>query len=420
MPDVAVLGIAVDSSEAERNLRNFEAVARRTGESTEQVAARFQKAREVAKSLPNPLKNVSDGAARAGNQFQQMALGSKAAEVAFKGFSRIFSGVVSSLAAGGIAGITAAITSYALEAFNAVDDLDEKIKQHTNLVRSIKTAYGEAGKGINISVNESIAVLKTLLNFKTDDIKKEFQSLSKSIAESLSDYRITGLGPAVEENSRKFAAFGDAITAFKSTLNDGTPDILAFRRAVQQIIDSSADEKTRKLGRELLEMTAKASGAQLAIESAAKAVRSFGADALMAASQGEAFAKAMSTLGKTVSPNLSDRERILANYSDALTKATGTEERLAVERVKNDQLAILSANERKRALEEAARAAEAAAKRYQGTINAANNHIATLGAETTAAGQGVSNLAALREKAAKAAPVNDNREARDPQSAKAA
>ena len=45
---VAVLGIAVESAEAEREMRNFATVAKRTGESVEEVAARQGAALDAA------------------------------------------------------------------------------------------------------------------------------------------------------------------------------------------------------------------------------------------------------------------------------------------------------------------------------------------------------------------------------------
>lgn len=309
------------------------------------------------------------------------------------GFSSLISPV--SLATIGIIALGGAAVSYGMKALGAVDDLDEKLKAHDALIKGLKDAYGEAGKGIDTSVKEAIVVLQGLLNFKTDDIKKEFKSLSADISKSLSDFRITGIGPAVEENSRKFAAFGDAITAFKKTVKDGTPDVLSFRREVQQIADTSADEKTKALAKELLELTKKASGAQLAIESTAKAARNFSPDAIAAAEAGEKFAKAMEKLSGTVSPDLSDREKILKNYNDALEKAGSTEERVAAARAKNDQLAVLSANERKKAAEDAAKEAESAEKRFNSLLNASARQSAKTTAAGMAAGQGDGAIARL-------------------------
>jgi len=307
-----------------------------------------------------------------------------------------------SLATIGVIALGGFAVKYGLEAIGAIDHLDDKLKAHGEAIKALKDAYGEAGKGVDTAVHEAAAVLKTLLDFKTDDIKKEFTSLSASISRSLTDVKtndlapgIIGLGPIVLENSRKFAAFSDIITTFKESVKNGTPDVLAFRRAIQQIADSASDEKTRKLADELLKMTEKAGTAQLAIEGTSKALRGFGAASLQAAEQGEAFSKAMNALGSTVTPNLDDRQKIMKNYSDALEKAGGTEERRAVEQVRNDQLAILSANERKKSGEDASKSAESAAKRFSGALDSVAKHNAQVKGQVEALGQGAGAIARL-------------------------
>ncbi|SCB35999.1 Prophage tail length tape measure protein [Bradyrhizobium yuanmingense] len=288
-----------------------------------------------------------------------------------------------------------AAVQYVSKALGGVGDLDDKLKAHAELIKSLKDAYGEAGKGVDTAVKEAAAVLKTLLGFKTDDIKKEFQSLSASISKSLSDFRITGLGPAIEENSRKFAAFSDEITAFKTSVKNGMPDVLAFRRAIQEIADSTSDEKTRDLAKELLDLTSKAGTAQLAIEGTSRALRNFDATALAAAQQGEAFADAMKKLAGTVTPNLDDRQKIMQNYVAALEKAGSTEERLAVARARDDQLSILSTNERKKAAEDAASAQEQALKSFQNQINSQAKQDAKSLGRASGFGAGIEELTRL-------------------------
>jgi len=65
--------------------------------------------------------------------------------------------------------------------------------------------------------------------------------------------------------------------------------------------------------------------------------------------------------------------------------------------VRNDQLAILSANERKKATEDQARDAESAQKRFESAMNSsAKRNAQTLGA-TAALGTGAGALANLLE-----------------------
>ncbi len=75
-----------------------------------------------------------------------------------------------------------------------------------------------------------------------------------------------------------------------------TSDVTAFRRAAADIADSTSDQSVKKLAQELLDVTAKASEAQLAIEGTAKAMRQLSPAALAAVEVGEKFAKAMKKL----------------------------------------------------------------------------------------------------------------------------
>ncbi|MGY4626837.1 hypothetical protein [Bradyrhizobium sp. USDA 4486] len=188
---------------------------------------------------------------------------------------------------------------------------------------------------------------------------------------------VDDLGRPLADAADKFAPFRKAIDDFNASVKAGKPDVRAFREAVSNIVDSSVDQNVRKLGQSLLDMTDNTNKIDLALQSAQKSLRGFSSEALAAAQQGEAFAKAMQTLGSTVAPDLTDRQKILKNYNDALEKAGITEERLAVARVRDDQLTILSTNERKKAAEDQASQDEQNLKRFQNSLNSTARHWAS-------------------------------------------
>jgi hypothetical protein len=167
--------------------------------------------------------------------------------------------------------------------------------------------------------------------------------------------------------------------------------------AVSQIEQSTSDEKTKKLAGELLKTVEAASRAETAILGTAKAMRQLNIASLESAEQGEKFAAAMKRLSGTVTPNLTDREKIMKNYEEALVSAGGTESRLAAARNRDDQLAILSANERKKAGEDAAKSAESAAKRFESAMNSSAKHNAQILGATPAIGRGAGAMASLLE-----------------------
>lgn len=63
------------------------------------------------------------------------------------------------------------------------------------------------------------------------------------------------VGQSIETTSKKFSAFQGPIDDLRNSIKNGTPDIKAFRIAVSQIEQTTADEKTKKLAGELLAAT---------------------------------------------------------------------------------------------------------------------------------------------------------------------
>lgn len=304
-----------------------------------------------------------------------------------------------SLATIGIIALGGYAVQYGGKAIGAVDDLDDKLKKHADLIKSLKDAYGDAGSGIDVAVKDSITVLKTLIGLSTTDLQKQFRNLANSAVASMTDFNQLGdaAGQSIETTSKKFSAFKGPIDDLRAGVAAGTPDIKAFRIAVAQIADTTADEKTKKLAGELLAQVEAASKAEMAIRATEKATRQLGITSLDAATQGEEFSKALARLGNTVAPDLSDREKIIKNYEEAMIKAGSTDGRLAAARSRDDQLAILSANERKKAAEDAAREAESAAKRFESAMNSSARQTAKIMGGTPALVSGIANMSRMLE-----------------------
>jgi hypothetical protein len=293
-----------------------------------------------------------------------------------------------------------AAVQYAAKAIGAVGDLDDTLKAHGELIKSLRDSYGELGKGVETSVNESTRVLRALLSLSTADLQKQLQQLSRgALATAQSVPQAFDFSGVLLEQTDKFGTFRAAIDAFNKSVAAGSPNLRGFREAVAGIIDSSADESVRKLGKSLLDATEQANRIQLALDGTNKALRGLSAEAQAAAAQGEAFAKAMKELGGTVSPDLTDRQRVMQNYAKALENAGGTEERLAAARRRDDQLGIISANERKKATEDASKSADSAAKRFDSALNSTARQTASMTGAAQAIGLGAGALARFETQA---------------------
>lgn len=368
----------------------------RTRFETANLAAQFQ---DIAVQLQGGQSPLTI-ALQQGTQISQV-LGQQGATGVVGLLGNAFKSLLSpvSLATIGIIGLGGFAVQYAAKAIGAVDDLDDKLKEHDELIKSLKDAYGEVGKGIDVSVKQSIAVLQTLLGLNTQDLQKQLHNLSNAAVTSMTDF--TALGDAaginIESTSKKFAAFKGPIDDFRESIKNGTPDVRAFRVAVSEIEQTTADQKTKKLAQELLGMVEAASGVDDKLQATTKTLRSFGAEALAAAEQGEAFAKALKALDSTVTPKLTEREKIMQRYEAALVKADGTESRLAATRSKNAQLAILADNGRKEAAEKNAKSAESSAKRFESSLVSISKRTAEVSAATPAVGMGAKALSNMIE-----------------------
>ncbi|CAM5401659.1 hypothetical protein AFEL58S_02043 [Afipia felis] len=302
-----------------------------------------------------------------------------------------------SLATIGIIALGGYAVQYGARAIGAVDDLDDKLKKHADLIKSLKNAYGEAGSGIDVAVKDSIAVLKTLLSLSTDDLQKQFRNLANSAVVSMTDFAALGdaVGQSIERASSKFAAFKGPIDDLRAGMAAGAPDIRAFRLAISEIERSTADEKIKKQAGELLAYTDAAYKAEQGIRSAAKATRMLSAEMQSAADQGEEFAKAMKALSGTVTPDLSDRERIMKNYDVAMLKATDTADRMFAAEERNKQLSILSANERKKASEDAAKEAQSAQDRFDRALESVARRSAKMQGQGLGLASGIGEITRL-------------------------
>lgn len=366
----------------------------KTSAATSNLAAQFQ---DIAVQLQGG-QSPFTVALQQGTQISAV-LGQQGAGGAVGLLSGAFTSLLSPVALGTIAIIAlgGAAVQYAVKAMGGIGDLDDRLKAHGELIKGLKDAYGEAGKGVDTAVKDSISVLKTLLSLSTESLQKELQNLSKSalsstipMAQAVDDF-----GRVLAEGTDKFAPFRSAIDDFNKSAAAGAPNVRGFREAVSNIVENSSDENVRKLGKALLEATEQTNKIELALDGAKKSLREFSAEALAAAEQGDKFAAAMKKLGSSVTPDLTDRQKIMENYNKALEAAGSTEERVAAARVKNDQLAILSANERKKAGEDASKEAESAQKRFDSALNSAARNSATAAGAAEAIGQGAGALAKL-------------------------
>ena len=362
---------------------------------TANVAAQFQ---DIAVQLQGG-QSPFTVALQQGTQLTQQ-LGQAGAGGAVKLLGSAFASLLSpiSLATVGIIALGGYAVQYGVKAIGATRNVDDILKDHSEHIKALKESYGEAGKGVDIYVRKTTQIAKAQVNQSIDETEKKFKSLSAAALDSLSSTRtvVTGYGNTLanagQATDTRFAAFKTQIDALRESAKSGLPDFRTFATQISEIRNTTADAKIKKLADEVLNLIGQLPDMNDKLLSSGKALRNFGSAALEAAAQGEEFAKAMKALGGTVSPDLSEREKIMKNYAAALEKAQGSEERAAASRVRDNQLSILSANELKKSIEEQSKAAESAAKRFQGQLESVQKRNAQLFGGTPAIGRGVRAL----------------------------
>lgn len=365
---------------------------------TANLAAQFQDIAVQLQGGGSPLTV----ALQQGTQISQV-LGQRGAAGAVGLLGAAFTSLLNpvSLATIGIIALGGYAVKYATKAAGGVDDLDDRLKANAELVKALKDAYGELGKGVDTAMHESAAVLQAFTQLSTETMKRDFANLALSVAASMSDViAVTdsvGGSTVIEEASGKYRVFKSVIDEFRASVKEGRPDVLAFRKGLTEIAETTTDEKVRKIASELKNATDAAAKFQIGIESNEKALRNFDPAVLAASESAEKFVKAMKALDASVMPDLSPREKIMRDYTEALVAAGGTEERLAAARSKDAKLAILADNERKKAAEENAKSAESNAKRFESSLASISKRTAEVGAATAALGMGAMALSNIIE-----------------------
>lgn len=361
---------------------------------TANLAAQFQ---DIAVQLQGGTSPFTV-ALQQGTQISQV-LGQAGAGGVVKLLGTAFASLVSpvSLATIGVIAFGGAAVQWGAKAIGAIDDLDERMKAHVALVKSLKEVYGDAAKGVDTSTKESAAVLRALLNISTDKLQKDFARLAQSAAapgQQMAQF-VDDFGRIIETGADKFAPFRKAIDDFNASVRAGKPDVQTFRDSISETVNSSADQKVRSLGGELLDASKNAGELANSLRSVGEAGKGLDTAALAAAAMNKNFADALKTLGGTVSKNLSDREKIEQNFSKVMQSANSDPKQMAAMAERDNQLAILSYNERKKAAEEAGKAAESATKRFQGQLDSVQKRNAQLFGAQSGVGQGVEQLAKL-------------------------
>lgn len=202
----AVLGIAVDSADAERQLRNFEAIARRTGETADQVRDRYTK---FAGQLKYGLPQLQASAKAAGDQadaMSKLSTSTSRATAALATFSR------AALPLAALIGTAVALK----EAISKLSDLGDRMQDtrlSEGMLQGLKVGAAEARVSqddLNRAINTFTEVSKKAAP-EAKEFYKALSNISPAMAQAFKDQA----GNAGGQDQRMYI-LADAIKSAKN------------------------------------------------------------------------------------------------------------------------------------------------------------------------------------------------------------
>lgn len=292
--------VVVDLSQLETGLKKGETA---TARSSNTIANDLGKVEKAADGVARSGGTTATASERLSKSIDQVSGSSRTATGNMARLALEVAGLA--VGFGGIAGAAAlalgAIANYAASALRDAETMDDRLKRHADVIKSIKDAYGEAAEGLGKYASEARVVLETQLKGATERIKAALTDQLREITTrtTLASPQSGSMGMPADLiqwdyfPTSKFAAFGDALTKLRHDFDAGTANVAAFREEVSRIASTSADQSLITLANELLNLSAEAMKAEQALGGTAQAVGVMAAAAGAGVAQVSAFASAL-------------------------------------------------------------------------------------------------------------------------------
>ncbi len=255
-----------------------------------------------------------------------------------------------SLATVAVTGLTAAAIQYAMKWTGNAKSLSQTIEEHEAQIKRLHNAYQYAGTGAE-NYYQRINAGQRFLTFGT---RRELQRTVKDETDDI--LNTVGYRGAYSFSSNdpwkgiydQFKPFEDAIQHLRDSAKKGQPDLLEFRRMVED--RWSLDENNKALAdtaKKLLDLGPNAVTAALALEkfSAAEIRARNAAEATRR--RGRDYASAIGGLRDIAAPQLSDRRKVGNEFATARGNAGDRDERADALRQRDEALARINAQEQR-------------------------------------------------------------------------
>lgn len=261
-----------------------------------------------------------------GSQVSQIFQGSGGATNALKMFGGAITSMLNpiSLASFAIIGLTGYAVQYFTSLGEETKGADEVLKGHSELIRRIKDAYGEAAAG----AEEYSAKSRQILAFDIQERIREYKDTIASVASDLNDQLSSIPAGEFEGATYIIQELQGALSNLREGIKNGDPDI---RKFINRLIDienqTGTPESIKAIIREIINSGKAGEEVQSKLETLTGVITGVGTAAKRQADNVSAFTKSVRELANIAIPALSEMEKAEKAYSDALRSATTREER---------------------------------------------------------------------------------------------
>lgn len=331
------------------------------------LAAQFQ---DIAVQLQGGTSPLTV-ALQQGTQISSV-LGPMGAAGAVKSLGSAFLSLISpvSLVTVGAIALGGAAVQYLMSMGKGVEDLDTKLKRHDELIRALKDAYGEAGKGVDEYGKRSRDVLEQQIKASIRELEQTLKDESKKFAANITITTTpfvdiaSGVGPGdlLTQAQAKYAAFNDVLLKLRVQATAGTPQIKEFEQGIADIMRAAGDnENIRKAGVELLNLANQLGETERKLQASKVQMTEFGDAAISGAVHVKAFGEALSAIQGLALPDLTDSEKLLQNYRKGLDSSPTPSTRNVLRNEFLDAQIRINIRDTKKAVEELTQAEQNAA-----------------------------------------------------------
>lgn len=370
------------------------------GFQTANIAAQFQDIGVTAAMGMSPLQIALQQGTQLSSVLGTMGNGRQIVSGLAAAFTALVSPV--SLATIGLVAAGAALIQYVSSA-STVKTADDAIQSHADTIAAIKDAYGTAsealGDYVKRSQTEAAAAARANLKIQQDVAKEAATAFNSSLG--VLQARTGG----ASDIATRFKPFTEAIREFRDNLADGDPDFVRFRSQIEAIVATDPDG-LRKLADEIINNSTAAADADRRVRSAKDVIDGLGNIAQDQTAGVSALTSALNELAGIAVPALTNSDRALASYREAMKAAEGLEDRQAalkaydeaLRRIDNADPTVLNADGKRvgvptpddkpvRLGEAVSRSNTSAANSYRDLVKSADDRIAQMKLEAEMAGK---------------------------------